>query len=89
MRKADVISIAASGKTPPSIKEEWLKPNVVIASQGKLDLPSLFLSSRIVFDEFKMHKAWKEEEDHYPNNPQVKRIGFRDRQYLNYWRKAR
>ena len=77
VRAADVISIAAAGSTPPVIREEWLKPNVLIASQGKLSLSDeLFCSSRVVFDEIKMHKAWKEEEDHNPDNQLVKRIGF-------------
>lgn len=74
VRAADVITIATAGNAKPVIKTEWVKPNAMIATQGTADIPDeLFTSSRVVFDEIKMHLAWKEEEEKI--SP-AKRLGF-------------
>lgn len=77
IRAADVITIATAGNTKPILKEEWVKPNAFIATQGTADIPDdLFISSRVVFDEIKMHQAWKEEEERIPEDQASKRLGF-------------
>lgn len=77
IRIADVISIATAGKNKPIIKKEWVKPNAFIATQGTADIPDdLFTSSHVVFDEIKMHKAWKEEDESIPEDQAEKRLGF-------------
>lgn len=75
VRAADVITIATSGNSKPIIKKEWVKSNAYIATQGTADIPDdLFVSSRIVFDEIKMHKSWKEEEDSIPEEKAAMRL---------------
>jgi len=77
VRVADVISIATAGSKKPILKKEWIKPNAFIATQGTADIPDdLLASSRIVFDEIKMHLAWKEEEERIPEDQAAKRLGF-------------
>lgn len=77
VRAADVLTIATAGNTKPILKKEWVKPNAFIATQGTADIPDdLFLSSKIVFDEIKMHKSWKEEEESIPEDQAAKRLGF-------------
>jgi ornithine cyclodeaminase len=74
---ADVITIATAGTTKPVLKTEWLKPDAYIATQGTADIPdNLLTSSRVVFDEIKMHRAWKEEEERIPEEEAAKRLGF-------------
>lgn len=74
VRAGDVISIATAGSAKPLVQKEWVKPNALLATQGTADIPDdLFTSSRIVFDEIKMHQAWKEEEEKIPS---AKRLGF-------------
>jgi ornithine cyclodeaminase len=73
----DVITIATAGNTKPILRTEWIKPNAYIASQGTADIPDdLFVSSNVVFDEIKMHRSWKEEEDSIPEADAAKRLGF-------------
>ncbi len=77
VRAADVITIATAGSSTPILKTEWVKPNAFIASQGTADIPNdLFVSSRVVFDEIKMHRQWKEEEEAIPESQAAKRLGF-------------
>jgi ornithine cyclodeaminase len=77
VRAADVITIATAGTTTPVLKAEWVKPDAYIATQGTADIPDdLFTSSRVVFDEIKMHRAWKEEEEQIPEEQAAKRLGF-------------
>jgi len=77
VRAADVLSIATSGNTKPILEKEWVKPNAFIATQGTAAIPdSLFTSSRVVFDELKMHQIWKEEEELIPEEEAAKRLDF-------------
>ncbi len=78
VRAADVIHDRNSKEQlHPILKTEWVKPNAFIASQGTADIPNdLFVSSRVVFDEIKMHRQWKEEEEAIPESQAAKRLGF-------------
>ncbi len=77
VRAADVITIATAGTIAPVFKKEWFKSNAYIVSQGTANIPDeLFLSSQIIFDDIKMHRAWKEEEDRIPEEEAAKRLGF-------------
>jgi ornithine cyclodeaminase/alanine dehydrogenase-like protein (mu-crystallin family) len=77
VRASDVITIATAGGSKPILKKDWVKPNALIATQGTADIPDdLFTSSRIVFDEIKMHRTWKEEEESIPESQAAKRLGF-------------
>lgn len=77
VRAADVITIATAGNSKPILKKEWVKKNAFIATQGTADIPDdLFVTSRIVFDEIKMHKSWKEEEESIPEEKASMRLGF-------------
>ncbi|SMC46247.1 tyramine oxidase subunit B [Sporomusa malonica] len=74
---SDFISIATAGAAKPKIETKWVKDGAVLATQGTADLSDdLFLSSTIVFDEIKMHQAWKEEEDRIPEHESAKKLGF-------------
>ncbi|HMM22007.1 MAG TPA: tyramine oxidase subunit B [Selenomonadales bacterium] len=74
---SDFISIATAGKKKPEIQTKWLKPDAVLAMQGTADLSDdLFLSSTVVFDELKMHWAWKEEEERIPDSDAARKLGF-------------
>lgn len=77
VRAADILTIATAGNSKPILKKEWVKPNAFIATQGTADIPDdLFTSSRVVFDEIKMHKSWKEEEESIPEEQAAMRLGF-------------
>jgi ornithine cyclodeaminase len=77
VRQADVITIATAGGVKPALKKEWVKPNAFIATQGAADIPDdLFTASRVVFDELKMHLAWKEEEEKIPEEDVARRVGL-------------
>jgi ornithine cyclodeaminase/alanine dehydrogenase-like protein (mu-crystallin family) len=77
VRAADVLSIATSGDTKPILKKEWVKPHAFIATQGTAAIPDdLFVSSRVVFDQLKMHQIWKEEEESIPEEEAAKRLDF-------------
>lgn len=77
VRNSDFISVATAGSKKPQIKTEWLKEGSVLATQATADLSEdLFLTSHIVFDEFKMHLAWKEEEDKIPPGEEAKKLDF-------------
>lgn len=77
VRGADFVNLATSGTAKPVIKDGWLKENVVISTQALAGISDeLFASSSIVMDEWKMHLAWKHEEDQIPDSEAYKRTGL-------------
>jgi len=74
---SDVITIATSGAKSPEIKTEWIKEGALIATSATADFSEdIFLTSRVVVDEWKMHLSWKEEENSIPEDQAAKRLGF-------------
>jgi len=56
---SDVISVAAAGKKQPLIRKQWLKESSCLILTGSVQPnEELYLSSNIVFDDWKMHKRW-------------------------------
>lgn len=77
VRSADVLTIATAGSVAPVLNQGWVKSGAFIATQGTAGLPDeLLISSRVIFDELKMHRAWKEEEERIPEEDAAKRLGF-------------
>lgn len=65
---SDVVNIASSGANPPNIEYEWVKDGAVIMLSGSGDLnDELYLDSRIVVDNYQMHKDWRDEALQRPN----------------------
>jgi len=61
---SDVISVAASGKNPPLIKQEWLKEGSFLAlSAATAPIEDVFMNTRIVVDDWKMHKQWVRDQE--------------------------
>jgi N-[(2S)-2-amino-2-carboxyethyl]-L-glutamate dehydrogenase len=59
---SDIISIAASGAVPVRIEKKWLKPGCLFTVTGHADVDDdCSVENRIVFDHWKMHKAWLDE----------------------------
>lgn len=60
--KSDIINVATSGRTPPLIKNEWLKKNSCLILVGGIEhQEDIYLNSNIVVDDWKMHRRWVEE----------------------------
>jgi len=56
---ADVISIATAGKHKVEIQKEWLKKGSLLTITGTACLPEeMYLTNKIVTDDFGMHKDW-------------------------------
>ncbi len=59
---ADVVSIAASGTIPVRVEKSWLKRGSLFTVTGHVEVDDDFYTdNRLVFDHWKMHKAWLEE----------------------------
>lgn len=59
---SDVISIAAAGAVPVKVEKDWLKPGCLFTVTGHANLDDeCYLRNRVVFDHWKMHKAWLDE----------------------------
>lgn len=68
VRNSDVISVATSGVSPAEIKEEWLKDGALIELTGVADMTEdLYLNSRLVADNWKMHQSWMTEGEEHPD----------------------
>jgi ornithine cyclodeaminase len=77
IRGSDFVNLATSGAVKPIIEDEWLKENVVISTQALAGISDeLFENSNIVMDEWKMHLAWKHEEDQIPESEAYKKTGL-------------
>ena len=62
VRDCDAVSTAASGKTIPKFDKKWFKDGAYIALSSNADLPDeLWLNSKLVADNWKMHIDWREE----------------------------
>ncbi|MHC1757950.1 MAG: tyramine oxidase subunit B [Negativicutes bacterium] len=87
---ADIIVIATSGGNKPLIDDKWVKDGAVIASQsGALLSEEMLTSSRIVFDEIKMHRAWEEEYERLPKEEASKKMGFYAQQIFELMRQGK
>src|SRR5699024_745588 len=59
INNSDIVNIATSGKNNPHIKKEWLKEGALLSLPARVDLDDdILLNSKIVVDEWKMHKAY-------------------------------
>jgi len=59
---SDVVSIAASGAIAVKVEKDWLKKGCLFTVTGHVDLEdSCYIENKLVFDDWKMHKAWLEE----------------------------
>lgn len=77
VKNSDVITIATSGAKSPEIKTEWIKEGAFLATSATADFSEdIFLTSKVVVDEWKMHLSWKEEENSIPEDQAAKRLGF-------------
>jgi len=57
--KSDVISVAASGKNPPLIKDEWLRDgSLLILSASIAPIKELYINNKLVADDWKQHLKW-------------------------------
>ena len=64
VRDSDVISVAASGKNLPLIKDNWLKDgSCLILTGGIQPEEELYLNSNIVIDDWKMQCRWTMENE--------------------------
>ncbi len=63
VKDADIVNAATSGKVPPRIEGDWLKPGVYISLPASVDMDQDFVLShtRRVVDNWKMYEAWAEE----------------------------
>jgi len=67
IRNSDVINLATSRPKTPFIKTEWLKEGSYIALSAPTDFEDdFYLTSRIVADNWKMHRAWRKDDDELP-----------------------
>lgn len=61
---SDVISVAASGKNPPLIKNEWLRDgSLLILSAAIAPIKELYINNKLVADDWKMHKKWVSDQE--------------------------
>ncbi|KUK76021.1 MAG: Ornithine cyclodeaminase [Proteiniphilum acetatigenes] len=68
VRNSDFISVATSGAAPAEIREEWLKDGALIELTGIAQMSDdLYLNSRIVADNWKMHQSWMTEGEEHPD----------------------
>lgn len=62
VKNCDVIDVATAGPKNPTIKSEWLKEGSYLAlTSGISESDDVFLTSKIVIDNLKMHKTWRKE----------------------------
>lgn len=62
VEEADVISVAATGTVDVRIEEKWLKAGSLLIVSGHAQIDdSYYLSSKLVFDHWEMHKTWMNE----------------------------
>ncbi len=67
IKNSDIISLATSGPKTPFIKTEWIKEGSYVALSARADFEDdLYLTGRIVVDNWKMHIAWRKEVDELP-----------------------
>lgn len=68
VRGCDIISVATSGAAQAEIKDEWVKAGAVIALTGTAKISDqLYMDSRIVVDNWKMHEEWIAEGQTHPD----------------------
>lgn len=67
--KGDIVSIAASSLKPIELKNEWLKKGslLIFTGRGKVD-EEYFLSSKVIWDNTKMHEVYYDEHMLLPEN---------------------
>ena len=59
VKGCDIVSIAASGSKPVVLEDDWLDPGVVVILTGAASLSeNMYAKSRIVCDNWKMHKEF-------------------------------
>ncbi|MBQ3133578.1 MAG: ornithine cyclodeaminase [Clostridia bacterium] len=62
VKAADIISVAASSVKPVNLQNDWLKPGSTIMFTGRCNIDEdYFLSSKIVWDNAKMHEVYYDE----------------------------
>lgn len=77
VRGSDVITVATAGAQKPVIKAEWLKEGSMLSLSATAELEEdLLLSAKVVVDEWKMHVAWRAEEDELPESQAARKLGF-------------
>lgn len=58
----DIVSVAASGKKPVEIKDEWIQEGALVALSGVARLSeSCYINNKVVLDNKWMHKEWLDE----------------------------
>ena len=77
VKDADIVNSASSGKVPPRLEKEWLKPGCLVSTQSAIDVGIDFLKEcSIVCDNFKMYEAFAQETG-YPLAEKMNTIGRR------------
>ena len=72
VRAGDIISVAASRLRPVIVKDEWLKAGSTLILTGNCRMDASYvLSSKIVFDNPKMHKQYMEDAHRSPKGVQA------------------
>ncbi|MFP4481179.1 MAG: tyramine oxidase subunit B [Thermovirgaceae bacterium] len=68
VKNSDIISVATSGAAPAEIREEWIKEGSLIELTGVAQMSKeLYMKSRIVADNWKMHQSWMTEGKEHPD----------------------
>lgn len=68
IKDSDIVSVATSGAASAFIKDEWIKEGAVIEMTGTAVLSeSCYINSKIVIDNWKMHKEWIDEGYNHPD----------------------
>lgn len=64
---SDILNFATAGGDSPELKEEWVKPGVLILLPGSIETTTEFFTKQtIVVDNWKMYEAYKEEQQSLP-----------------------
>lgn len=67
VRGSDAVSTAAAGTVKPHYPTEWFVPGAFFGLSSEVDIvDDLWLSARVVADNWRMHMDWREEFDKVP-----------------------
>ena len=77
----DIVSVAASSLKPIQLEDEWLRPGSLLIFSGRCNVAGdYYTSSKIVWDNVKMHETYYAEHLLLPENERsaglLKKCGF-------------
>ncbi len=63
IKDSDILNFATAGEDSPELREEWIKPGVLVLLPGNAEMTKAFFTKQtIVVDNWKMYEAYKEEQ---------------------------